>query len=45
MRGARWVGPRVQPVATAARFEDWEFSYAALLATGVAARYALDVGS
>ena len=45
MRGARWVMPEeYAPVATAARFEDWEFSYAALLATGVAARFALDVG-
>jgi selenocysteine lyase/cysteine desulfurase len=45
MRGARWLDPdRYQPVATAARFEDWEFPYAALLGAAAAIRYALDVG-
>jgi selenocysteine lyase/cysteine desulfurase len=45
MRGARWVDPdRYEPVATAARFEDWEFPYAALLGAAAATRYALAVG-
>jgi selenocysteine lyase/cysteine desulfurase len=45
MRGARWVEPeRYEPVATAARFEDWEFPYAALLGAAEATRYALAVG-
>jgi selenocysteine lyase/cysteine desulfurase len=45
MRGARWTAPNeYEPVATAARFEDWEFPYAALLGLGVAVRYALRVG-
>jgi selenocysteine lyase/cysteine desulfurase len=45
MRGARWTDPdRYEPVATAARFEDWEFPYAALLGAAAATRYALDVG-
>jgi selenocysteine lyase/cysteine desulfurase len=45
MRGARWVDADVyEPVATAARFEDWEFPYAALLGAAAAVRYALSVG-
>ena len=45
MRGARWLDPdRYEPVATAARFEDWEFPYAALLGAAAATRYALEVG-
>jgi selenocysteine lyase/cysteine desulfurase len=45
MRGARWVAfERYAPVETAARFEDWEFSYAGVLGAGAAARYALSVG-
>jgi selenocysteine lyase/cysteine desulfurase len=45
MRGARWLEPqRYAPVETAARFEDWEFSYAGVLGAGAAARYALGVG-
>lgn len=45
MRGARWLRPDAyEPVATAARFEDWEFDYAALLGAAVAVRYALSVG-
>lgn len=45
MHGARWTDPdRYRPVGTAARFEDWEFPYAAVLGSAAAARYALDVG-
>lgn len=45
MRGARWVGPEdYRQVETAARFEDWEFSYATLLGSAAAIRYALKVG-
>jgi selenocysteine lyase/cysteine desulfurase len=45
MRGARWVEfEGYAPVETAARFEDWEFSYAAVLGAAAAARYALAVG-
>lgn len=46
MYGARWSSPDAYtPMATAARFEDWEFSYAALLGSAAAARYARDVGT
>jgi selenocysteine lyase/cysteine desulfurase len=45
MRGARWVGlEQYEQVETAARFEDWEFSYATVLGAAAAARYALAVG-
>lgn len=45
MRGAHWVDfARYQPVASAARFEDWEFPYAAVVGAAAAVRYALDVG-
>ncbi|MGO1052716.1 aminotransferase class V-fold PLP-dependent enzyme [Crossiella sp. CA198] len=45
MYGARWVEPgRYQPVASAARFEEWEFPYSTLLGCAAAARYALRVG-
>jgi len=45
MRGAEWTGPDAYtPVATAARFEDWEFSYATVLGAAAAIRYALSVG-
>ncbi|MCK2242817.1 MULTISPECIES: aminotransferase class V-fold PLP-dependent enzyme [unclassified Crossiella] len=45
MYGARWVEPgRYQPVASAARFEEWEFPYSTLLGCAAAARYALKVG-
>jgi selenocysteine lyase/cysteine desulfurase len=45
MRGARWVGPEdYRQVETAARFEDWEFSYATLLGAAAAIRYALTIG-
>jgi selenocysteine lyase/cysteine desulfurase len=45
MHGSRWVEPdRYQQAETAARFEDWEFPYAALLGCAAAARYASEVG-
>ncbi|MEU7985692.1 aminotransferase class V-fold PLP-dependent enzyme [Streptosporangium canum] len=45
MYGARWVEPdRYRPVDSAARFEDWEFPYAAVLGCAAAARYARQVG-
>jgi selenocysteine lyase/cysteine desulfurase len=45
MYGARWTSPdRYEQVATAARFEDWEFSYATVLGCAAAARYAVAVG-
>jgi selenocysteine lyase/cysteine desulfurase len=45
MYGARWTGPDAyQPAETAARFEDWEFPFAAVIGSAVAVRYALDVG-
>jgi len=45
MRGAHWVEPdRYESVDTAARFEEWEFSYATLLGCAAAVRYALQVG-
>ncbi|MFI6731324.1 aminotransferase class V-fold PLP-dependent enzyme [Nonomuraea sp. NPDC050451] len=45
MYGARWVAPeRYRPVETAARFEDWEFPYSAVIGSAVATRYALQVG-
>ena len=45
MRGARWVGfEEYEQVETAARYEDWEFSYATVLGTAAATRYALAVG-
>ncbi|MEV3987020.1 aminotransferase class V-fold PLP-dependent enzyme [Nonomuraea sp. NPDC049758] len=35
MHGARWTEPgRYEPVATAARFEDWEFPYSVVLDRG-----------
>jgi selenocysteine lyase/cysteine desulfurase len=46
MRGARWVEPmRYVPVAGAARFEEWEFAYAAVIGSAVAIRYALALGA
>jgi selenocysteine lyase/cysteine desulfurase len=45
MRGADWIAPdryRVRPDAR--RFENWEFAWALVLATGEAARYAAAVG-
>jgi selenocysteine lyase/cysteine desulfurase len=45
MRGARWVDvDTYAPVETAARYEDWEFSYATVLGAAAAVRYALAVG-
>jgi selenocysteine lyase/cysteine desulfurase len=45
MHGATWTAPsRYEPVASAARFEEWEFPYATLLGCAAAARYALSVG-
>ncbi|HKJ17102.1 MAG TPA: aminotransferase class V-fold PLP-dependent enzyme [Xanthomonadales bacterium] len=45
MRGARWTDPDVyQPVDSASRFENWEFAYALVLGTGVAAEYAMAIG-
>jgi selenocysteine lyase/cysteine desulfurase len=45
MRGARWVGfEQYEQVQTAARFEDWEFSYATVLGVAAATRYALAIG-
>jgi selenocysteine lyase/cysteine desulfurase len=45
MRGARWTGPEAYaPGETAARFEEWERSYAAMLGSAVAARHALSIG-
>jgi selenocysteine lyase/cysteine desulfurase len=45
MRGADWIGEdRYRAVADAKRFENWEFAWALVLATGEAARYAMAVG-
>ncbi|MEU6857763.1 aminotransferase class V-fold PLP-dependent enzyme [Glycomyces sp. NPDC046736] len=45
MHGARWTAPEeYTPVATAARFEEWEFPYATVLGSAAAVRYARDVG-
>jgi selenocysteine lyase/cysteine desulfurase len=45
LRGADWIdGDLFQPAPDARRFETWEFAWALVLGTGVAARYALNVG-
>jgi selenocysteine lyase/cysteine desulfurase len=45
MYGARWSAPDAYtPLATAKRFEDWEFPYAAVIGAAVATRYCLSVG-
>jgi selenocysteine lyase/cysteine desulfurase len=45
MRGADWTAANAyRPVPDAKRFENWEFAYALVLATGEAARYAMAVG-
>ncbi len=45
LRGADWVeGDLFQPAPDARRFETWEFAWALVIGTGVAARYALEVG-
>lgn len=44
MYGARWTAPgEYRPTDTAARFEDWEFSYSGVLGCAAAVRYARDV--
>ena len=45
MHGASWTAENdYRPIATAKRFENWEFAWALVQGTGVAARYAIDVG-
>jgi selenocysteine lyase/cysteine desulfurase len=45
LHGARWTGETsFEPVATARRFETWEFAFALVLGLGAAARYAAAVG-
>jgi len=45
MRGAEWTAPDAfAPVADARRFENWEFAWSLVLATGRAAAYARHVG-
>jgi len=45
LRGADHVADDIyQPAPDARRFESWEFAWALVLGTGVAARYALDLG-
>ncbi|HSR50412.1 MAG TPA: aminotransferase class V-fold PLP-dependent enzyme [Acidobacteriota bacterium] len=45
LHGGRWIDEDVfRPVDDARRFENWEFAYALVLATGEAARYAQKVG-
>lgn len=45
LRGADWIDADLyQPAPGARRFETWEFSWALVLATGEAARYAEGVG-
>jgi selenocysteine lyase/cysteine desulfurase len=45
MYGARWTAAaEYEPLDTAARFEDWEFSYSTVLGCAAAIRYANEVG-
>jgi selenocysteine lyase/cysteine desulfurase len=45
MRGADWIDEDLyQPAPDARRFETWEFAWALVLGTGVAASYAADIG-
>lgn len=45
MRGADWIDDDlIQPAPDARRFETWEYAWALVLGTGVAARYATTVG-
>ncbi len=45
LRGAHWIDADLyQPAPDATRFENWEFAYALVLATGEAARYATRLG-
>lgn len=45
LRGADWIDVDLyQPAGDATRFENWEFAYALVLATGEAVRYSLRLG-
>lgn len=45
LRGAHWIDTDLyQPAPDATRFENWEFAYALVLATGAAVRYATRLG-
>ncbi len=45
LRGAHWIDADLyQPAPDATRFENWEFAYALVLATGAAARHATRLG-
>ena len=45
LRGADWIhGSLYRAASDARRFETWEFAWALVLATGVAAQYASDLG-
>lgn len=45
LRGAHWIDTDLyQPAPDATRFENWEFAYALVLATGEAVRYATRLG-
>ncbi|MDE0357949.1 MAG: aminotransferase class V-fold PLP-dependent enzyme [Gammaproteobacteria bacterium] len=45
LRGAHWIDADLyQPAPDATRFENWEFAYALVLATGEAVRYATRLG-
>jgi len=45
MKGAEWIAEdRYRAARDAKRFENWEFAWALVLATGEAARYAIAVG-
>ncbi len=45
LRGADWIeADLMQPAPDARRFENWEFSWALVLGTGAAARYAMETG-
>jgi selenocysteine lyase/cysteine desulfurase len=45
MHGANWTGENsYKAIDTAKRFENWEFAWAQVLGTGIAAEYATDIG-
>jgi selenocysteine lyase/cysteine desulfurase len=45
MRGANWTGPdSYESIPSAKRFENWEFPWAQVLGTAVAAEYAIEIG-
>jgi selenocysteine lyase/cysteine desulfurase len=45
MHGANWTGENsYEAIDTAKRFENWEFAWAQVLGTGIAAEYATDIG-